>query len=178
MIAGAHAVLWLREDGTGNDACRFADAEGGYLVDGSSTGSDGEVLRYRVRARKDGTTRRARIGRKSRLIARRAKDDTWTLNDTPMPDVIGAKDIDLGFTPATLTLPIRRLHLDVGKATELFVARLDVEAGRLTPLNLVLRRVAGDTYEMETVETGTTSRFTVNEEGIVQSQPGQWRAQA
>ena len=58
MIAGAHAVLWLREDASGNDACRFADAEGGYLIDGSSTAPDGSVLHYRIRARGDGTTRR------------------------------------------------------------------------------------------------------------------------
>ena len=37
MIAGAYAVLWVRQDGPGNDACRFAEAEGGFLIDGSST---------------------------------------------------------------------------------------------------------------------------------------------
>ncbi len=65
MIAGAHAVLWVRQDGPGNDACRFADAEGGYLIDGSSTDVGRNILRYRIRARGDGTTRRVRIGAKS-----------------------------------------------------------------------------------------------------------------
>jgi len=178
MIAGAHAVLWLREDGTGNDACRFAQAEGGYLVDGSSTGPDGEVLRYRIRARDDGTRRRVRIGKKSRLVARRAKDDTWTLNRVPVPDVTGAKDIDLAFTPATLTLPIRRLNLGVGDTTAVRVARLDVETQTLIPLELLLRRVSDNTYEAKTLATGATSRFSVDDQGIVQSQPGQWIAQA
>ena len=102
MIAGAHAVLWVRQDGPGNDACRFAEADGGYLIDGSSTDADWNILRYRIRARGDGTTRRARIGTKSRIFAQRAPDDTWMLNGTPAPEVTGAKDIDFSFTPATL----------------------------------------------------------------------------
>ena len=67
MIAGAYAVLWVRQDGPGNDACRFAEAEGGFLIDGSSTDADWTVLRYRIRARGDGTTRRVRIGARSRI---------------------------------------------------------------------------------------------------------------
>ena len=114
MIAGAHAVLWVRQDGPGNDACRFADAEGGYLIDGSSTDADWNILRYRIRARGDGTTRRVRIGTKSRIFASRAPDDTWKLNGTPVPAVTGASDIYFDFTPASLTLPIRRLKLGLG----------------------------------------------------------------
>ncbi|WP_306112344.1 MULTISPECIES: putative glycolipid-binding domain-containing protein [Roseovarius] len=178
MIAGAHAILWLREDGKGNDACRFADAEGGYLIDGSSTDADGTVLRYRIRARADGTTRRVRIGKKSRLNLRHKKDGSWTLNDAPMPGIQGATDILLDFTPASFTLPIRRLALDTGAQSEIIAARLDMATEKLTPLHLVFRRISEDTYEVETVETGTTTRISVDDHGIVQSQPGQWIAQA
>lgn len=178
MIAGAHAILWLREDGKGNDACRFADAEGGYLIDGSSTDEDGTVLRYRIRAGADGTTRRVRIGRKSRLKLRHKKDGSWTLNDAPMPGIQGATDIFLDFTPASFTLPIRRLALDTGAQSEIIAARLDMATEQLTPLHLVFRRISEDTYEVETVETGTTTRISVDDHGIVQSQPGHWTAQA
>jgi hypothetical protein len=91
MIAGAHAVLWVRKDRLGNDACRFADAPGGYLIDGSSTDADSNTLLYRIRARGDGTTRRVRIGAKSRIFVSRAPDDTWKLNGTSVPEVTGAK---------------------------------------------------------------------------------------
>ena len=178
MIAGAHAVLWVRQDGQGNDACRFADAEGGYLIDGSSTDASWNILRYRIRARDDGTTRRARIGAKSRIFIRRAADDTWTLNGTPMPAVTGAKDVHLDFTPATFTLPIRRLKLAVGDESELLVASLDPDAEQLIPRHLVLRRRANDIYESLEKESGTVSKLTVDRHGIVRIQAGRWATQA
>lgn len=177
MIAGAHAVVWVRQDEPGNDACRFADAEGGYLIDGSSTDATGSILQYRIRARGDGTTRRARIGVKSRILVRRAPDDTWLLNGTPAPAVTGAKDIDLGFTPATLTLSIRRLKLGIGDEAEVMVARLDLENERLTPLHLVFRHIADEAYECLNAETGETSHLSVDGHGIIRTHTGHWIAQ-
>lgn len=176
MIAGAHAVLWVRQDEPGNDACRFADAEAGYLIDGSSTDANGNILPYRIRARGDGTTRRARIGATSRIFVSRAPDNTWRLNGTPAPAVSGAADIDFGFTPATLTLPIRRLKLGIGDEAEVTVARLDLENGRLTPLALVFRRSAEEDYECLNAETGKTSYLSVDRHGIIQKHKGHWIA--
>ena len=178
MIAGAHAVLWVRQGNLGNDACRFAEAQGGYLIDGSATDADWNVLRYRVRARKDGTTRRVRIGTKSRIFVRRAVDDTWTLNGTAVPEVAGAQDVDFGFTPATMTLPIRRLKLGVGEEAQVLVARLDLESQRLTPLRLVYRRTDVNKYDCENMKTGTTAHLKVDSQGIVKDYQGHWKAQA
>lgn len=177
MIAGANAVIWVKQDGRGNDACRFAQAEGGYLVEGSSTDAEWNTLRYRMRARADGTTRRVRIGAKSRILVRRAKDDTWTLNGTPVPAVSGAKDIYLSFTPAALTLPIRRLRLNVGDEAEVLVAKLDVETEQLVPLKLVFRRISNKKYEILNVEDGTTAQIKVDAQGIIREYAGHWSAQ-
>lgn len=177
MIAGAHAVLWVKQDGPGNDACRFANAQGGYLIDGSSTDADWNTVRYRIRARDDGTTRRVRIGASSRIFVRRAPDDTWSVNGTPIPDVTGAKDIHLSFTPATMTLPIRRLKLDVGDEEKILVASLDLEDEKLKPLHFVIRHTANDKYECFNAERAVTSQLTVDSHGIVQSHTGHWIAQ-
>ena len=177
MIAGAYAVVWVRQDEPGNDACRFADAEGGYLIDGSSTDATGSILPYRIRARGDGTTRRARIGAKSRIFMSRAPDNTWLLSGTPAPAVSGAEDIDLCFTPATLTLPIRRLKLGIGDEAGIMVARLDLEDERLTPLDLVFRRIADEQYECLNAETGKISHLLVDRHGIIRTHTGHWIAQ-
>lgn len=177
MIAGAHAVLWVRSGGRGNDACRFADAQGGFLVDGSATDAEWNVLRYRIRARDDGTTRRVRIGNASRVLIRRAADDTWRLNDTEVPAVTGAKDIDLAFTPATHTLPIRRLNLPVGEEVSLLVAQFDPERGTLEPLQRVYRRLSDKRYECETLDTGKVARFKVDRQNAVRDHDGGWSAQ-
>lgn len=178
MIAGAYAVLWLRQDRPGNDACRFADAEGGYLIDGSSTDADWNVLRYRVRARADGTTRRARLGAKSRIFIRRAPDDTWTVNGAAMPDVAGAQDVYFDFTPATITLPIRRLKLAIGDERELMVAKFDLADEQLKPLRQVYRRTAADRYECTNTDTALTTKLKVDAQGIVRDQEGCWKAQS
>jgi hypothetical protein len=67
----------------------------------------------------------------------------WTVNGEPASRLDGCRDIDLGWTPATNTIPIRRLGLQVGeKATiaaswvrfpELDVVRSDQQYERLAP---------------------------------------------
>ncbi len=178
MIAGAHAVLWVRLDRPGNDACRFAEAEGGYLIDGSATDAGWTPLRYRVRARDDGTTRRARIGEASRIFIRRAPDGAWTLNGAPVPEVAGALDIDLGFTPATTTLAIRRLALAVGEEAQLTAAWFDPDDERLKPVRQAYRRTAPGTYRFTAPDLGVSARLEVDRHGIVRDYEGLWRAQA
>lgn len=175
MIAGAWAVLWVRQDRPGNDACRFAEAEGGFLIDGSATDAAWNAVRYRVRAREDGSTRRARIGQNSRIFIRRAPDGRWTLNGTPVPGLEEALDIDLGFTPATNTLAIRRLALPVGGEAEITAAWFDPADERLKPMRQGYRRLASDLYEYRS--PGFTARLKVDAQGIVRDYEGLWRAQ-
>jgi uncharacterized protein len=55
----------------------------------------------------------------------------WTLNGNPAPMLDGCRDIDLGWTPATNTIPIRRLGLDVGESatiTEAWITFPDLDA--------------------------------------------------
>jgi hypothetical protein len=176
MIAGTHAVLWLRLDRPGNDACRFAEAEGGFLIDGSATDEGWTVTRYRVRAREDGTTRRARIGQNSRIFIRRAPDGEWTLNGTPVPGLEAALDIDLGLTPATNTLAIRRLALPVGGEAEITAAWFDPADERLKPMRQTYRRVSPTEYDYRS--PGFAARLKVDAQGIVRDYEGLWRAQA
>lgn len=177
MIAGTHAVLWLRQDRPGNDACRFAEAEGGFLIDGSATDADWNVIRYRVRAREDGTTRRARIGQDSRIFIRRAPDGEWTLNGVPVPGLGDALDIDLGFTPATNTLAIRRLNLPVGAEAAITAAWFDPADERLKPMRQTYRRTGADEYLYASPDTGFSARLKVDAHGIVRDYEGLWRAQ-
>lgn len=176
MIAGTHAVIWLRQDRPGNDACRFAEAEGGFLIDGSATDAAWNVVRYRVRARDDGSTRRARIGADSRIFIRRAPDGAWTINGAEVPGLAEALDLDLGFTPATNTLAIRRLKLPVGGAAEIVTAWFDPETERLKPVRQSYRRT-GETEYLYGSDAGARARLKVDALGIVRDYEGLWKAQ-
>jgi hypothetical protein len=49
----------------------------------------------------------------------------WSVSDTPLLDLFGAVDIDFAWTPATNTLPIRRLALEIGETAEITAALID-----------------------------------------------------
>ena len=46
----------------------------------------------------------------------------WEVNGNPAPHLTGCSDIDLGWTPATNTVPIRRLDLEIGDSASLVTA--------------------------------------------------------
>lgn len=64
---------------------------------------------------------------------------TWVVDGGLAPQFQGCTDLDLGWTPATNTLPINRLRLQVGEASSVRAAWL-----RFPELDLV---VADQTYE-------------------------------
>jgi uncharacterized protein len=60
-------------------------------------------------------------------------DGEWTVNGQARPDLAGCTDVDLGWTPATNTIPLRRLAVDVGEQAEIRAAwvrfpELDIQA--------------------------------------------------
>lgn len=176
MIAGSHVVMWLAHHPPGNDACRFALNARGLVIEGSSR-SDGVTARYRVRAEPSGITRRARIlhMRKAHLIERDATG-RWVMDGQEVPEVAGLADIYLDFTPATNTLPVRRLRLDVGSAADLTVAWLDTSDRRLKPLRQRYERVDRHRYHYASPDRAFEANLSVDEFGAVTHYPGFWDA--
>src|SRR5690606_17693860 len=70
----------------------------------------------------------------------------WRLNGAPLAEVAGALDIDLGFTPATNLLPIRRLELNVGEETDVRTAWLRFPELRVEALDQSYAREAPQAY--------------------------------
>src|SRR5262249_34224935 len=73
-------------------------------------------------------------------------EGAWLFGREPLDAVKGAIDVDLGFTPATNTLPVRRLELAVRDSAQIAVCYL-----RFPELDLVLGaqrydRLATDRY--------------------------------
>lgn len=176
MIAGSHVVMWLAHQPPGNDACRFALTTRSLLIEGSSRTGD-MATRYRVRADRSGITRRARIVSRieERLIERDAAG-RWEMDGQDVPEVAGALDIDLGFTPATNTLPIRRLGLAVGETEDVTVAWFDPADRRLKPLRQRYARLDAHRYRYSSPDHGFEADLTVDDFGAVTHYPGYWDA--
>lgn len=179
-MAGDAHILWRRLDRPGHDACRLWSESGHWRIEGMAVWSDPRgpaQLAYEVSASDTWITHSARImGRvgKQALSLSIHRDETgnWRMNGEPIPEVTGLQDIDLGFTPATNTLPLRRLRSTRQPAADIAAAWLDPEDWQIKPLaqhyaqqdDRWLYR-AGDSFE---------TTMTIDADGLVTDYPPLW----
>lgn len=103
------------------------------------------------------------------------EDGSWTFNGDLVPAVTGCIDFDLGFTPATNILSIRRIALPVGAEAEVTVAWLpSLAAKTLQPLRQVYHRIAEDRYGYACPDLPFDSTLRVNGDGFVLDYPPLW----
>ncbi len=86
----------------------------------------------------------------------------------------GCADVDLGFTPATNTLPIRRLDLPIGAQSEITAAWVKFPELTVQPLNQRYTRLSGTLYCYESLENGFRAEIEVDDEGLVVRYAGGW----
>lgn len=100
----------------------------------------------------------------------------WLTNGQAVPNTHGIFDIDLEVTPATNTLPIRRLNLQVGESAE--VSALWVRFPSLTLERLEQRytRLAPNQYRYEALSIGFETLLDVDDVGLVTHYHNGWRA--
>ena len=75
----------------------------------------------------------------------------WTRDGTLVPALSGAIDVDLGFTPATNTLPIRRLQLEVGESAPVTSAWLRFPELVLQPLEQTYTRESENRFRYHAI---------------------------
>lgn len=92
---------------------------------------------------------------------------------TPYSDCV---DVDLSFTPATNTLPIRRLGLDIGDEAQIDVAWLVWPELDVRPARQVYARLAEHRYRY--TQDDFTAELVVDDQGLVLDYEGLWRAVA
>ena len=116
-------VTWRRSDVVASDElCTMTIRDGGLSLIGTLLGSDGGTpvrTEYRVFADGAGMTTAVHVRdlrgfeQRTLTLARDAKGG-WTVDGLPDRQLKGCTDVDLGCSPATNTLPIRRLRLGIG----------------------------------------------------------------
>jgi hypothetical protein len=172
-------VLWQFFDGEGHDRCTLEpDAEGHRLAGTALFSHDGVSydIRYTVIADAEWHTRvvAAHVqgdGRERRLSLRADGAGAWWMSDTELPELAGCLDVDLAFTLATSTLPIRRLGLDVGGDAQIEVAYVGFPEDELTRATQSYARLGVDLYRY-TSSDGKESELTVDDAGLVIDYPG------
>ena len=175
-------MLWRRVDRAGHEAARVVRADDGWRIEGAAVFlEEREVWRLDYEVVCDGTwrTRGARVAgwgpRGPVRVELRAEGGRWWRDGREQAQVAGAVDVDLGFSPATNTLPIRRLGLEVGAEAPVRAAWLSFPGLALEPLEQVYRRVGERSWRYSSAGGRFVAALEVDAEGLVRDYEGLWR---
>src|SRR5690349_16916254 len=173
-------VSWRRSDEVRADEhCTISIRDAGLSLVGTVLGAEGGIpFRTEYRVLTDGTGSTAAVhvrdlrgfAQRTLTLARDPKG-AWSVNGVAAKALRGCHAVDLGCSPTTNALPIRRLRLGVGGSKTIQVAwvrfpELTVEkaAQTYTRLDEFTYRYASATFEAELV---------VDEDGVV-AQYAEW----
>lgn len=184
MDVSVLTILWRRLDTEGHDACRLVDFDDGWRLEGVAAFEDEGApcaIAYTVECDRSWRTRGASVSGtrgddRLDIRIRRTESAHWELNGIEQEDVSGLVDLDLGFTPATNTIAIRRLDLAVGETRPAPAAYLAFPAARLARLDQTYARVDATRYRYTAAAYAYDELLTVAATGMVTSYPRLWRA--
>ena len=97
----------------------------------------------------------------------------WRSSGQELQKMRGCNDVDLALTPATNTLAIRRLNLQIGSSKSLVAAWVKFPDLAVQPLSQRYSRLTKDTYSYHS-DTGFSAQITVDDLGLVTAYPGGW----
>ena len=174
------AILW-QESGGGSDLCILEPAGRGWRLRGTVLTVEEEEpaeARYSVVVDARWSTKEVEVlvsfaGGESREPA--VLGGLWSGKERP-PEFQDCVDVDLSFTPATNTLPIRRLGLEIGEEAEIPVAWLRWPELKVERALQRYARLARDRYRYTQDEF--EAELVVDEHGLVVDYEGIWRAVA
>ena len=179
MASGA----WLWIQGTGLERFELLRTDTGWLLRGlivAANDDEAAEARYEVACDVSWCTERVAIDVRSaageRSLALTARDGRWHAEGPEIESVRGCLDVDLGWSPSTNTLPIRRLGLAVGATSgPVTAAWVRFPTLDLEPLPQEYRRVAEDRYVYASRGGAFRAELQVDADGLVIDYEGGWR---
>jgi len=116
-------------------------------------------------------------GDRKSLFLERSPTGEWTVDGERRPDLDGCLDVDLGFSPSTNSLPIRRLNLDVGASADVRAAWVRFPELTVEVLEQRYTRLSKDMYRYESDGGNFRRDLTVHSSGFVVKYPDLWDAE-
>ena len=175
-------ILWERLDRPGHESARLWSRGSDVVLEGSAVfGHEGAACRLAYLVVANGRfhtsrgTVRGWLGERAVEIEIVAEAGRWSMNGAECPEVEGAVDLDLNFSPSTNLLPIRRLDLEVGQEAPVRAAWLRFPDFDLKPLEQTYLRLSPSRYRYRS-EGGFEAHLDVRPSGFVTLYPGFARA--
>lgn len=188
LLPNRSSMRWRRLDVPGREEALIERTADGWRLAGTVEVEEAGVaagLEYSIQCDSEWRTRQAVVAGTSSGAPVRfefAADGAghWTLNGVPMPLVEGALDIDLGFTPATNLLPIRRLALAVGARAEVRTAWVRFPELRVELLEQSYERESARVFRYDALVDGERfrARLDTDDFGRVVLYEGLWEAES
>jgi len=167
------------------DHCHLRGSKLGWSLEGTITGvQDDQPFRAQYRVTVDRLWR-TRLGgvtvwrgaEQHGFKLGRSDEGEWTAfsSGAALDPLAGLIDVDISLTPATNTLPIRRLGLEVGESAETTAVWIRPDLN-IEPLPQRYTRTGEQTYLYESGAdyTAFQREITVDAQGLVVSYPGVW----
>jgi hypothetical protein len=175
-------AFWRRIDTPGHDACRLWRDGESHRLTGTAVFQEGGIpaaIRYEVICDAGWTTVQGRLsgwqGPQNIDVAfERAPDGVWTMNGRRIDAVEGCADLDLGFTPATNFLQLKRIALSAGESASFDVAWFDLSIDTPTRLPQHYERRAALRYWYESPTVGYAAELVMAPNGFTAHYPQLW----
>jgi hypothetical protein len=179
-------ILWQRLDVPGHDLATITRQPDGWLVSGVAVFLQAAMpcrVDYEIRCDARWVTRlcqlRASIGAKrTDLVIERQATGAWTVDGNEVAALRSCDDIDLGFSPVTNLLPIRRLTLPIGARATVTAAWVRFPELTVEVLEQAYARADSTHYQYESAGGAFRRELSVDAFGCVVDYPGLWRAEA
>jgi hypothetical protein len=176
------SIMWRRMDGTGLERSQITEAADSVRLSGTSLlSTEGGPVEIRYSIALDHLWKTSIVGvtvqgpDDERSVALRADGHgDWAVGDEIVAELHGAIDVDFAWTPATNTIPIRRLVLDVGATGEVHVIHVPYPARDVAIRTQTYERLGPRRYRFTSGDYQTD--LTVDDRGVVEIYPGQWTA--
>jgi len=179
-------ILWRRLDLPGHEIVTIAPAADGWRLEGVAVlVESGRPCRieYDIDCDLRWMTRRCAIRghvgeQRVSLDVVRSSTGVWSIGGTEATALEGCDDIDLGFSPSTNLLPIRRLALPVGAHSVVRAAWIRFPELTAEVLVQTYTHLSADRYVYESAGATFRRELQVDAFGCVIDYPGIWRAEA
>jgi hypothetical protein len=180
----SRSVTWRRiRDDQSLEQAQLVWTQSGPRITGTVLAVyEGDPLRvdYRIECDVEWRTRfvhvdQSRAGKRIELYLDQDRPGHWLKNTVEDDSLAGCTDVDLGITPSTNTLAIRRLAMPVGSRSEIHAAwvrfpQLDVSRAAQS-----YRRVSEREFIYESLQSGFKAPITVDKDGLVQEYGEVWK---
>ncbi|SMC03856.1 hypothetical protein SAMN00768000_1313 [Sulfobacillus thermosulfidooxidans DSM 9293] len=180
-----YTVLWSSFDGAQKEYCLVKDdpvlgLRGQIISSGTADNPEPLWVSYEVECFENGMTRLVKVfsrgaeGQGHTLHLTHYPNGPWFANSQLLPDCDGLDDVDLGITPSTNMLAIRRLDLALEQSRDISVLWIRFPDLHIEILRQRYTSIGTYTYRYESLNSGYQADLVLSPLGIITQYGNLW----